>query len=745
MRRFVTRKRWPKLPRLAGARLAGALLLAAWSLASVAHASAPIPDSATSAGAPEGDQNRVEATLLFDAAQVAPGDTFRVGVHFRMDPDWHIYWRHAGESGLATEVEFAAIQATFSPLRWPFPVTFRTADGYIVTYGYDGEVLLFAVAQVAEGATGALEVAATADVLVCKIDCIPALLELRRSLPVGDATVPGDDAPRFDAAAARVPRGAGSLTVAATVSGDRGRALQGTLRGLPAGWRPAPEDAFAPDLSPGFEALRWVADERAVRVEGRLAVEAEEPPRVRGVAHLVDPEGASHFVEVDAPVEAADAAGAGATVGAEAAAAAGAGAATGASAPTAGAAGPSLLWILLLALCGGALLNLMPCVFPVLAVKVYGLARIAQEGRRSVGIHALAYAGGVVGSLLALGLAVVAARAAGVGVGWGFQFQEPLFVALVCAVVVAFALNLFGVFQVGLAAGGLVERVEARRDYGRSVGEGVLAVVLATPCSAPILGTAVGFAFAAPAGLTLLVFAVLGVGLAAPFCLLVVVPGLAERLPRPGPWMDRLKHGLGFALLATAAWLVWVMGGLRGVDAMARLLGFLIALSFALWIFGLTQYGGRRHLGALSAGALLACAGWVSLAPLQAATPADEAPAAQAGSWSEEAVAAALAAGRPVFVDFTADWCLTCKFNERTVLAARPVREAFARHDVEFLVGDWTRRDEAIRQKLAAHGKAGVPLYLVYAPDRPDEPEVLPELLTEQLVIDSLARATARP
>jgi len=680
-------------------------------LATLSHA--PVAQAQSSArGALDEGVHRVQADLLLDAEEVRPGERFRAGVRFRMHEGWHVYWRHPGESGLGTELVFSG--AAFGPVAWPFPQTFRTGGGFIRTYGYEGEVLLFAEGR-APDAPGEHVVEARADVLVCEVDCIPADFALRLPLRVGEARRPSEAAPLFDAAQATVPARIEGLEVAAEARFEA-EGIRGRLR-LPAGWRAEGEDAFVPDASPGFEALRGEIRDGAIAIEGKPAVEASEPPRVRGVARLVAPDGALHHAEIDAPVIAANEPPVAATE----------------------AQGPSLALVLLLALGGGALLNLMPCVFPVLAVKVYGFTRLAAESRRGLFAHAAAYAAGVVGSLLALAGAVIALRAAGTGVGWGFQFQHPIYVAAVAAVVVAFALNLFGVFRVDVSAGRLVERVDARQGLGRSVGEGVLAVVLATPCSAPLLGTALGFAFAAPAWVTALVFLALGVGLAAPFCLLVLVPGLVERLPRPGPWMERCKEILGFALLATAVWLVWVMGGLGGVDAMARLLAFLVAVALACWLFGLAQSAARRRwLGRAAAlGVLLAAV------PFLPTSTRSAPPNATTKAWSEDAVAAALAEGRPVFVDFTADWCLTCKFNERTVLASRRVQEAFAARDVEFLVADWTRRDEAIRRKLAAHGKAGVPLYLLYAPGR-REPQVLPELLTEGLVIDALSSLPKR-
>lgn len=657
-------------------------------------------------GALDGEIHRVEAELLLDVDEVRPGEAFRAGVRFRMHEGWHIYWRNPGESGLESEILFEG--AAFEPLQWPFPQTFRTGGGFIWTYGYDGEVLLFAEGRAPE-APGAHEIVARADVLVCEVDCIPAEFALRLPLRVGQERRASPAAPLFDAAEARVPRHEEGIR--ATVAAEPDESFRGTLRIEPAGWTPEGEGAFVPDVSPGFETLRGITRGGAILVEGKASPVVSEPPRVRGVARLRSPQGEVRYLEVDAVLEAAP------------------------PVATAATETPPLGLVLLFAFAGGALLNLMPCVFPVLAVKVYGFTRLAEESRRGLALNAAAYAAGVVGSLLVLALAVVAARAAGMGVGWGFQFQHPLFVAAVSAVVVAFALNLFGVFHVGLGGQRLVERVDGSRGLVRSAGEGLLAVVLATPCSAPLLGTAVGFAFAAPAWLTIAVFATLGLGLAAPFCLLVLVPGLASRLPKPGLWMERFKQILGFALLGTAAWLVWVMGGLGGVDAMARLLAFLVAVAFACWLFGIAQSAARRRWLGFSVAAMvvLASSGFLpkGVAP--------EATTSSAGTWSEEAVAKALAEGRPVFVDFTADWCLTCKFNERTVLASSRVREAFEARGVEFLVADWTRRDEDIRRKLAEFGKAGVPMYLLYSPDAPSSPRVLPELLTEGLVLDALA------
>lgn len=672
-------------------------------------------------GAPEAGEPRVAAELLFDVERAAADESFRVGVRLRMAPEWHAYWRHPGESGLATEIEWSGEGVEFSPLRWPFPQTFRSGDGFIVTYGYEDEVLLFSEARVDAGSGDRVTIGADVDLLVCKVDCIPARMLLTRSLEIGANALPSEDRGAFDAAARRVPGDGGPSLVA--VGGIEDRRFTGTLR-LPEGWEVAGEESVVPDASPGFETLRTTVRDGRVELEGTLSLQSDGPARVRGVAELRTPSGDAAFFEVDAPLELEEEP----------------------AAPVAAGSGIPALplpLVFLFAFAGGALLNLMPCVFPVLAVKAYGFARIVEEGRGGVGAHGFAYALGVVGSLLLLALVVVGLRAAGLHVGWGFQFQHPLFVVAIGAVVVAFALNLFDVFQVGVSAEKVAQRVDGSEGLVRSAGEGVLAVLLATPCSAPLLGSAIGFAFAAPAWLTLSVFAVLGLGLAAPFCLLVALPGLATRLPKPGAWMLRFKQILGFSLLATAAWLATVMGGLGGIEAVGRTLFFWLLVAFGCWLIGIAQgsVGKGRAAAWVLALALPGLGAVGLLGGLGSAPEARETDPAIA--WSEAAVKQALAEGRPVFVDFTADWCLTCKFNERTVLASPRVRAHFEEQDVAFLVGDWTRRDEEIRLTLASFGKAGVPLYLVYSPQRPDDVEVLPELLTEQMVIDAVDRAMA--
>jgi thiol:disulfide interchange protein DsbD len=712
----------------------------------------------TSGGIDEGNP-RVEAALLFDVEQVKPGDTLRVGVRFRMDPGWHIYWRNPGESGLPTEVAWDTPGATVGELQWPFPSTLRTSDGFITTYGYKDEVLLFAPAKVSEAASGRLMFSAAVDALVCETRCLPAPLALMRSLPVGERTLRSDrDAPLFDATQARVPRPAEAAGYTASVVFDgqklqAGQPFSGTLTLASRDRRPVPGvegDFFAPERLPGVDRLTLTQETPGrFRMKGVATHDVPaELPRLLGALRLGPEKAAGALLALDVamtPGSAAAAAPVAAAPEPPRPAAPVAKAPEGKPAPvTGGEETPlSLGLALVFAFLGGALLNLMPCVFPVLALKAYGFTRLVREDRSHVVPHALAYAGGILGSMGVLAAVVLAVRAGGRSVGWGFQFQEPLFVAGVSAILVAFALNLFGVFHVGTDGTALAGKVDASKGLARSAGEGVLAVVLATPCSAPLLGTAVGFAFAAGAATVVAIFLALGLGLALPFCLLVLVPGLARRLPRPGAWMERGKQLLGFALLGTTVWLAWVMGGLAGVDGMARLLTFLVAVGLGAWVYGHAQAveGGRKLTGVVAALALVGLVGAYALRFEEAAPVSRTATVASAQPWSEAAVAEALKAGQPVFIDFTADWCLTCKFNERTVLAREEVRSAFTRHGVAFFVADWTRRDARIREKLAAHGRAGVPMYLVISPAAPDRPQVLPELLTVETVLSAVEQA----
>ncbi|OUL31425.1 cytochrome C biogenesis protein [Nostoc sp. RF31YmG] len=396
----------------------------------------------------------------------------------------------------------------------------------------------------------------------------------------------------------------------------------------------------------------------------------------------------------------------------------------------------NLLWVLIAALAGGLVLNLMPCVLPILSLKVLGLAH-SGESRARARSHALWYSLGVLVSFTAIGALVIGLRAAGQAAGWGFQLQQPWFVAMLAYLMFAIGLSLSGLFTLG-GAGGLGQSLASRNGPVGDFFTGVLACVVASPCIAPFMGTALAYAFAAPALPAMLVFVVLGLGLALPFLLIGFVPSLARRLPTPGPWMETLKQVLAFPMYLTAIWLLWVLGKQRGVDALALVLVGATLLALGLWWFERSRWRSHRlGLGLSSAMLLLALVpvwGVTQLAPPRAA-------AAEAGevAYSAQLLDRLRADNRVVFVNMTADWCVTCKANERHVLGSGEFRDTLRRVDAVYMSGDWTNEDPAISAFLKQHQAVGVPLYVVYGPGAP--PTVLPTVLTQAIVEDALLRA----
>jgi thiol:disulfide interchange protein DsbD len=705
-----------------------------------------------------------------------------------MDPGWHIYWRNSGQSGVPTETEWNVTGATLGEIAWPAPEVFSESDGLITTFGYEGEVMLAREARFDADVSGAVAMTVDVRFIVCKIGCIPGEISLSRVLdvrspPAGAPPVDPSLRALFDAEAKRVPVRPDTLGVefdalysqtairpdesfrAAIVAIScanedrectvfRPRAVAPSAVHGPL-WTFVPDGPESIDLAvTGQRPHPFYPHAQLVNLEG--ASWSDEPSgdqRLRGVMALEDAEARVHMVEVDLPLPRAAA---GAAVSPidnpfleplPSEVVADAGGAAEAAAP------PVSLWLaLLLAFLGGVVLNAMPCVLPVLALKIFAVAEMAQRSRRELMGHGAAYTAGIVLSMLALAAVVAAMRSAGTAVGWGFQFQEPVFVAAVSAVLVVFAMNLFGVFEIGFNPGVLGDVGHDAQGTRRSFFEGLLAVVLATPCSAPFLGTAIGFAFASPAPVIFAIFAAVGLGLASPYALVSLVPGFGKLVPRPGPWMLGFRKLLGVALLATVVWLVWVAGRVGGDDGLALLM-FLAAIAGVTWVAGHFQSLGQAQLAhrVAAASSVLAVAALIVLPlgrpPSSEEGPTAESSVAQAGAAEQDgrwqtfergAVDDALAGGNAVFVSFTADWCITCKLNERVVLADEQVQAEFDRLGIATFKADWTRRDEAIRQELARFGRAGVPLYLVYSPGRAGEPALLPELLTVDRVLRAL-------
>lgn len=689
------------------------------------------PRGAHAEGAYDAEQARVAATLL-----VHPDDrdrsAVRVGVLFDADPGWHLYWKNPGDSGLPTRLRWEVEGGEVEELRWPAPERFEEGDGLFRVYGYEDQVLIASEAWFSLPPPPETSLRVEVDVLVCKDQCIPANFTLFRTLG-GDR---GGERVRalFERFSERVPVAPDSAAVD----------LRGELDGehLLLEISPCPSDpacdpgAWRTEFFPEADTGQAFAVGSATPHPNQGSVlllplarrqDASLPAALRGVLTLQPPDRGPLHLAVDLDLQRALARAGTAGLVAEQARGA-----------------PSLLHVLLLGFVGGLLLNLMPCVLPVLAIKVAALARLGAGRRAELIADGLAYTAGIEVTLLALAATVAALRAAGTAVGWGFQFQEPLFVVAVSALLVVFALNLFGVFEITASSGRLAELGQSSSGARRSFLEGLLAVLLATPCSAPFLGTAVGFAFASPVPSICAVFAAIGLGLAFPFAAISCAPGLARLLPRPGAWMLRLRTTLGFAVLLSVVWLLFVLGRTAGPDAVVTVLGFLVAVAFATWIYGCVRIERPLLKPVVGVAVLVLGVFGVSVIGVDPRLSPDLESALDAKPFERRELESALASGRGAFVYFTADWCITCKANERLVLRDSRVRDALLRSGALVFRGDWTRRDETIRAELARFGKAAVPLYLVYTPGS-KQPIVLPELLTVDLVLAALDAKRPRP
>ncbi|WP_137180489.1 protein-disulfide reductase DsbD [Roseomonas sp. AR75] len=654
---------------------------------------------------------RAVVTLAADSAAVAPGQTFQAGLRLRLSPGWHTYWRNAGDAGAPPEVTLGLPEgASAGPIAWPAPE--RIPYGPLVNFGYSGEVLLPFPVRVPDTAMPGDSFALTADAtwLVCADVCIPEEGSFTLTLPVAERPMPS---PSMEAAFAAAETKAARPAPWSLRAGATGRQASLTLSGPGLSPGLVQEALFFPN-EPGLldnvapQPMHW---QGGALVLGLTLAEGAPPAALAGVVVLRDLSGQRPAFEIAAPI----------------------------AGPAAVAAALPLGQAMLFALLGGLILNLMPCVFPVLAMKAMGLARLSGEARGKVRAHAASYTLGVLASFALIGGAMVGLRALGLAVGWGFQFTSPGFVAGMAWLMLAVALNLLGVFSVmrPVAAG---QALTERGGHAGAFFTGTLAVLLATPCTAPFMGAAMGAAVAMPPAATMLVFLALGLGLALPYALLGVFPGLARRLPRPGPWMERFRQLLAFPMLAAAAWLVWVLAQQVGPDGVMLALAGGLLLAIGLWTLGVAQRSGEgrsARLARMTAGAVMVAA--VALLPrlsaVSSAAASDAGPGAE--PWSASRVAALRAEGRPVFVNATAAWCITCQVNERVALRGAAVQDAFAARDVAYLKADWTRGDPAIAALLREHGRAGVPLYLYWAPGAA-EPALLPQLLTEGIVLGAL-------
>ena len=734
--------------------------------------------------------DHVTAELLARVGGVAPGQTVDVGLRLQHLPNWHTYWRNPGDSGLPTILRWTlppGVQA--SGFDWPAPK--RLPVGPLVNYGYDGDVLLpLRLSVPADAQPGStLSLSALAQWLVCHEVCIPESAELQLKLPVlvaGQTAAPSAAAPQFDKALAlraqpmqgwqaEMLRAGNDLQLRLTPStGAVGAAGASDPTHTSQASRAAlPSVHFFPYSEQLTEAARhsvyrvgqgYVLQlglgpgaRPGATVEGVLVAQGSPSPfgdgvvsvalnaALREVPALSLPADAVALVE---PLAQASPSWGGLKIALGGPGGGGTTPGT-ASGVVGGGASGGLLAALGLAFLGGMLLNLMPCVFPVLSIKLLGLPK-KDAARGVLRTHALAYSAGVVLSFLALAALLLTFRSAGEAVGWGFQLQSPAVVFSLALLFAALGLNLLGTFEVGQWMPQRLAGWQSHHPVVGAAGSGVLAVLAASPCTAPFMGAALGFALTQPTPWALGVFAALGLGMATPYALLTLLPGWRRRLPRSGAWMLHVKQFLAFPMFATVVWLLWVLGLQTDTTGLAWALMGVLGLALAAWTLGVLRASGRGH-GLASASAALALVAWLWWVwPAEHATAKRVVAGTQTGAllgsaeqapdpwmpYSDAAMQTHLAQGKTVFVDFTAAWCVSCLVNKKLVLGQPEVLAHFKRAGVVMMRADWTRPNAEISAALSRLGRSGVPVYLLQRPGQP--PQLLPEVLTAGLVHEAL-------
>jgi len=671
----------------------------------------------------------VKAELLADTNVIVPGEPFTVGLLLRMAPGWHTYWKFSGDAGLPTELNWKLPQGwKIGEIQWPIPL--KTIDpGDIETYGYENEVLLMQeITPPPKVDSSTVKLVADASWLVCEKICIPGSATLNLELPISTTSQPANRE-LFDRYRRLLPQNWPGANVATAEWGRAGSDLRlkvtsETLAKYPAAdFFPLPEQATVvghPTIESRnkneivFRIPIESSGKNLSSIAGLVVFSQRSNGEDRAAWQVTSPS----IISGSPP------------------------------APVRG-----IFTFLLFGFLGGMILNLMPCVLPVISLKIFGFIQQAGQSRQKILRSGIAFTTGIFAWFVALALLLIALKTVGRDVTWGgFQFTNPYFVLVLSVIVLVFALNLFGVFEISLPqsiTGGLLSRTERKDDLG-SFFQGVFATVLATPCTAPFLGTALGFAFSQSPAIILAMFIAIAAGMSAPYLLLSAQPAWLRFLPQPGPWMVHVKQFMGFLLLATLLFLLYVLGAQRGLEGAIWASCFLLVISVACWMKGAfvvpTASAAKRGVALVLMLLLMLGSGIYFIGDKFHSANMASAGSRLRGDWqafTPERLQAELEQGRPVFVDFTAAWCLTCKFNEANVLESADVREAFQRHAIVKLKADWTNGDPVITKLLQQFGRPGVPLYVLY-PGKNGEPIVFPELLTKSIVLEKLETVARR-
>jgi thiol:disulfide interchange protein len=671
----------------------------------------------------------VKTELLADTDAIVPGKPFTIGLLLRMAPHWHTYWAFSGDAGLPTELKWKLPSGwKVGEIQWPIPL--KTIDpGDIETYGYENEVLLMQeITPPQKLDNSGVKLSAEANWLVCEKICIPGSATPQLELPVSTTSQPANSE-LFARYRHLLPQNWPDSNVASANWSRVGRDLRLKITSETLGNYPALD--FFP--LPGQDVVvghPTIESRNKNDVTFRVPIESSEK-NLSSIPGLVvfsrqpnKEDRAAWQISAAPTVSAAS------------------------SAPARG-----IFTFLLFGFLGGVILNLMPCVLPVISLKIFGFIQQAGQSRRKILRSGIAFTVGIFAWFVGLALLLIVLKGAGRDVTWGgFQFTNAYFVLALSVIVLVFALNLFGVFEISLPQGltrGLLSTTERKNDLGSFL-QGVFATVLATPCTAPFLGTALGFAFSQSPAVILAMFVAIAAGMSAPYLLLSAQPAWLGFLPKPGPWMLHVKQFMGFLLLATLLFLLYVLGAQRGLEGAIWASCFLLVISVACWMKGAfvlpAASTAKRSVVLMLMLVLVLGSGIYFIGGKFRSTNVALADSRLHGDWqafTPERLQAELEQGHSVFVDFTAAWCLTCKFNEANVLESAEVRDAFQHHAIVKLKADWTNGDPAITKLLQKFGRPGVPLYVLY-PGKNEEPIVFPEVLTKGMVLEKLQAAARR-
>jgi thiol:disulfide interchange protein len=689
-----------------------------------------------------------QAGLVVAAETVRPGETVMAGIHLRMEPGWHTYWRNPGGSGMATTISWKLPPGvTAGEIQWPIPE--KVPADELTTYVYKDEVvLLVPLTLAANAAAGPLDLKAQVSWLECNMSCIPGKADVQTTLNVGSEAKPSANSALIETWRKKLPVSKPDLAAKAWWE----KPASGETRPIIFEWPVAgatKEADFFPYSDDKFEVLLkaepQAGDGGRIRLRKEIKkVEGDWPEKISGLL-VQQPGGEAVAYEVTLPIAAA----------APATEVSTSGRTMKTLAPPVITVPASLLEWLVYAFLGGLILNIMPCVLPVIALKVLGFVNQGKKAPREVRKLGVIYGAGVLASFLALAALVIGVQLLGHAASWGMQFQNPQFLVGMTVLVTLVALNLFGLFEITLSgrAMGAAGNLASKEGNAGAFFNGVLATALATPCTAPFLGAALGFAFTQPPAIIVLIFLTVGAGLAAPYVVLCWQPSWLKFLPKPGAWMERFKVAMGFPMLATAVWLFTLAAPNFGDSGDFWLGLFLVLIAMIAWVWGQFVQRGRSRKGlaiGVSFALLLVAYGYVLEGQLHWRSPVSfagtgplraSADGIEWRAWSPEAMQAARTSGRPVLVDFTAKWCLTCQLNKKTSLEIPAVRAKLKAIDAIALIENSPTKDATVVAELNRYQRAGVPLVLVYPRDPEAPPQVLPELLTPGIVLDALEKA----